>query len=247
MITEEMLHAYIDGELPPEDAARVVVHLADNPQDQARVDAILNLQETMAQTFDAPVHDPIPDAIYRTIMAGDTPATNVVPFYKRIPAPALWGSGIAAAAAVMAIMVSSAIAPGPNSQIQVGPVATNSALHDLLTTQPSGTTIGLPDQATLTAMASFATPNHGLCREVELITAARTELETAVSCRRDDGTWFVELATAVPGVDQSTGFVPASGDTSDAVGDFLDQIGADFAMTADEEHRAIRHNWTARP
>ena len=63
------LAAFVDGELTPEDAAAVVMHLANHPADQAFVDELMALNEMIADAYDAPLHEPAPEAILSTIAA----------------------------------------------------------------------------------------------------------------------------------------------------------------------------------
>ena len=60
---KDRLAAFGDGELSPEEAAAVVMHLADHPDDQAWVDDLIAANETLAAAFAAPLHEPVPEAI----------------------------------------------------------------------------------------------------------------------------------------------------------------------------------------
>lgn len=248
MMTEDTLQAYVDGALSPEDAAKVVLYLIDHPQEQARVDAMMALNETLAQAYDAPIHEPVPQAIYDTIMQSETnPApvgvgATVVPFRRR--ATRWMGAGVALAAslALAAVILPDFMTPA-NMHLTVGPLANNTTLDNALDNHISGTQIELENGAILTAVASFATVSHGFCREVELLPPTRDELESAIACQHNSGTWHIEIATAVPGTAQETGFVPASGEGPDMINTFLDAIGASFALSIEEEEKAITKHW----
>ena len=49
------LAAFVDGELSPEDAAEVVMHLANDPVDQAYVDELMALNVIIADAYDAEI------------------------------------------------------------------------------------------------------------------------------------------------------------------------------------------------
>lgn len=248
MISEDTLHAYVDGALSPEDAAEVVLYLADHPEDQARVDAMMALNETLARAYDAPANEAVPQAILDTILHPIAPpapseaGATVIPFRRRKTTWMGAGLALAASVALAAVMLPQISVP-TRSHLTVGPVAQSSVLETVLNREVSGVPVPLEDGATLTPVASFATASLGMCREVELLTPARNELETAIACRRDTDSWHIELATAVVGSSGDTGFVPASGQGPDMISRFLDAIGAGFTLTADEEEREISQKW----
>lgn len=249
MICEETLHAYVDGALSPEEAAKVVLHLADHPQEQARVDALMALNETLAQAYEAPMNEAVPqsimDAILQPIAASASPeaGANVIPFRRRKTTWMGAGLAVAATVALAAVMVPQVMSSQHN-HLTVGPVAQNSAVNITLDRTISGTTVQLDDGATLTAVASFATRSMGICREIELLNPARNELETAIACRRAGNHWHIELATAIIGQVDDAGFVPASGQGPDMISRYLDAIGAGFTLSADEEEQEISLSWT---
>jgi anti-sigma factor RsiW len=82
VMDKDRLAAFVDGELSPEEAAAVVLHLADTPVDQAYVDDLFAANEALAQAFGAPLSEPVPEAIHAAIM-GPSAATNVVAFRPR--------------------------------------------------------------------------------------------------------------------------------------------------------------------
>lgn len=248
MMSEETLHAYVDGALSPEDAAEVVLYLADHPEDQARVDAMMALNETLARAYETPADDAVPQAILDTILqpiaapASSEAGATVIPFRRRKTVWMVAGLALAASIALAAVMLPQMSAPKSN-HLTVGPVAQNSVLDTTLSREVSGVPVPLDDGATLTPVASFATTTLGMCREVELLNPARDELETAIACRRNGDSWHIELATAVTGSSDDTGFVPASGQGPDMISRFLDAIGAGFTLTPDEEEREISYKW----
>lgn len=248
MMSEETLHAYVDGALSPEAAAEVVLYLADHPEEQARIDALMALNETLARAYEAPVSETVPQAILDTILqpltapAPSEAGATVIPFRRRKTAWMGAGLGLAASVALVALMLPHISAPNSN-HLTVGPVAQNSILATVLNGEVSGLPVPLDDGATLTPVASFATASLGMCREVELLSPARDELETAIACRRNGARWHIELATAVTGSSNDMGFVPASGQGPDMISRFLDAIGAGFTLTPDEEEREISVKW----
>ncbi len=50
---QDPLAAFVDGELSPEEAAEVVMHLADHPADQTYVDDLFAANAALAEAFSA--------------------------------------------------------------------------------------------------------------------------------------------------------------------------------------------------
>lgn len=58
MMDKQHLAAFADGELSPEEAAAVVMYLADHPADQAWVDDLMAANAALAQAFSTPCTNP---------------------------------------------------------------------------------------------------------------------------------------------------------------------------------------------
>jgi len=79
VMEKDRLAAFVDGELSPEEAAAVVIYLADHPQDQAYVDHLTAANVALSQAFAAEVDEPVPDRLRHLIMGKKT-AALVLPF-----------------------------------------------------------------------------------------------------------------------------------------------------------------------
>jgi anti-sigma factor RsiW len=66
-ITEEMLSAWVDGELDQQDRARVQAWLLDHAQDQALVAAWQADREALLQRFQPVLHEPVPPALLAAV------------------------------------------------------------------------------------------------------------------------------------------------------------------------------------
>ncbi|MES2664688.1 MAG: zf-HC2 domain-containing protein [Pseudomonadota bacterium] len=234
---KDRLAAFVDGELSPEEAAAVVMHLADHPADQAHVDDLIAANEALALAFAAPLAEPVPPAM-RALILGE--GATVLPYRRRAPL-VVAGAGVALAAglAVAALIVPQAV-PG----LQPGRVADSSALARVLAQAPSGTPQALDAGREVLILASLPTP-AGFCREVEVLDRAADRLDLALACTSGAG-WQVEmvLTEALSGP-AAGGFVPASGAEVQGIGPFLDRIGAGPALDAATEARLIAAGWGA--
>ena len=231
------LAAFVDGALTPEEAAAVVMHLADHPEDQAYVDDLMAANTALARAFARPMTEPVPEAIRAAI--DGVPQAQVLPFRPRRAALAFGGLALAASAVLALVLVPE---PAPQGLV-LGPVASGSALHDHLQRLPSGQTVDLADGAELTILATLPT-RSGPCREVEVIDRVAGRLDLLLACKPGSG-WQVEVALAEPlpeGVEDE-GFVPAGGMETAGLTPWLDQREAGMALDAAAEAALIARGW----
>lgn len=242
LMDKSRLAAFADGELTPEEAAEVVMHLADHPEDQAWVDDVMAANIALARAFSDPATQPVPDR-FRALILPEAAAATVVPFRPRsVRRAGLAAAGLALAAAVALV----AILPGGGAvTLRPGPVAADSALHAALTGQPSGRALDLGPGAVLTILASLPATD-GPCREFELARAAGQTVELGLACR-DAGGWTVDVVLAqtalVTAAGGQSGYQPASGADLAILEGWLDRRGAGIALSAEEEATAIQRGW----
>lgn len=63
-MTEDDLHAYVDGALPPERVAEVEAWLAGHPEDAERVAAYRAQNLALKALFDPVLAEPLPDNLH---------------------------------------------------------------------------------------------------------------------------------------------------------------------------------------
>jgi hypothetical protein len=242
---KEHLAAFVDGELSPEDAARVVLHLADHPEDQAYVDDLYAANEALAQAFAGPLHEPVPAAIEAAIMG--TATTNVVAFRPRSRvAVAMVGLALAASVAAAAVLLPGLMGGPPAQGLVLGPLASADPVTGVLDSRPSGTVVQLADGRETMVLATYGMADGRFCREFELIDGKGGRVDYAVGCRVG-GAWTIEAAIAeVTAVDAGQGFVPAGGAEVETLTRFLERGGVPVALDAAAEADAIRNGWSDR-
>lgn len=239
MMDKQHLAAFADGELSPEEAAAVVMYLADHPADQAWVDDLMAANAALAQAFSTPLHEPVPDRI----MAVLRPQAEVIPFRpaRRQGAGRLAGIGLALAATLAAVVVLLQPTP-PAALILAGAVPADSPLRDVLNHQAAGSTVPF-GSGELTILASMPAAD-GFCRELELIDRQAGNLQVALACSDASG-WVVDavLAEALVPASDADGFQPAAGGDAALLDRWLDQRAAGLALTPDQEAAAIKAGW----
>lgn len=65
-VSEQDLHAYVDGQLDPARHAEIEAHLAANPQALTRVEAYRKQNQTLHALFDPTLDEPLPAALQRS-------------------------------------------------------------------------------------------------------------------------------------------------------------------------------------
>ena len=254
-INDEVLMAYADGTLDAETRAAVEGHLAESPEDRDLVERMRRSAALLAEAFDAPMKEAPPQALIDTIMGEDS---NVVSLGRRRAGSGVWrewGSLSVAASIALAVGIgigSWALGPGGglqgNTYLALGPIPTDSVLHQVLETRPSGDALmlGSGGQKMVTVL-TFRDATGRPCREVEMLPAQLTDLpaEVGIACRDDGGTWNMEGAAevAVDLVREGDTFKPVSGPDAETVEAVLDAIGAGQPLSPDEEARLLENAW----
>lgn len=243
------LAAFVDGELSPEDAAEVVMHLASNPIDQAYVDELMALNIMIADAYDAPLHQPVPPEILATIAADGEEAIKTAPIItladRRRPRRFLTWGGAALAAGIAVLFVAPDLAETDAAAVVAGRLALDHAQSYALNELDAGRSRKIGDDAEFSVTASFETNDKGVCREFRVTQEGKASFQVGVACPTPDasGEWTVEVADTVTSDKTSSSFTPASGEEADPVGAFLDKVDAGRALTPEEEADARSNGW----
>jgi hypothetical protein len=215
-ITDEMLMAYVDGELPPEIAA-AVEHAAAEPGIARRIDGFRRSRAATRDAFAALRDAPPPEPLLAAIL----PARR-----------AAWRSRAAlplAAALALVLGLGSYWAGRLSAPETLAAVAGSPAVIAALGEQSSGAPLDI-GSAQLVLTGTYPIP-EGLCRSFTL--ANESEALRGVGCERGGG-WRTELL-----VRDTTGVAPASGQAAELVEGFLDNAGAGPALPSAEEAQRL--------
>lgn len=159
-ITDQEIQAYVDGELAPEDAARVDAAIAADVMVAARVERERRLRAMLRGAYDPVLSEPAPDRLRMLLADGETASpggtrgddANVVELRPRgTAAPSRWRAPLfALAASVAALAVSMWLRPGAPMQMEDGQLVARGGfardLDSVLASAPAAdaaTSIGL--------------------------------------------------------------------------------------------------------
>lgn len=239
----EILNAFADGELEPEVAARVVMHLADCPADQRIVNQIVAMNAALVRACAGPMHEPVPERIRATI-TGSVPARPDESWFGRLRAR--FGTlGFAMAggvlAAVVALVVFVPFGAAPNADLlKLGAVAARGPMSEALDQLASGDSRVIGDRLELVMLATFEDA-EGYCREFALRADSGRE-DIGLACTTGTG-WQIAAHAPAPTSAPDHGFAPASGAEGDPIAAQLEIRGAGFALDAVTEARARKAAW----
>jgi anti-sigma factor RsiW len=225
-LSDEIIMAYADGELPAAERTRVERAIAADPALGARLAMFRATRETLhrayAPVMTAPIPDRLLDAVYKSPMPAAPNGTVRAPRGARGEsladrvrsflgvdgaAPVRVGLGYAAVLALglgiglwsaTGLRRDGAAAPSVVAISPDGMVA-EGALARALETSPSGSTT-VADGAALqvTPVLSFRSRDRQYCRHYEIGTGGGASL-AGLACRSTGGVWVVQMQTAVAG------------------------------------------------
>lgn len=224
-VSDEMLMAFVDGELEEQAADEVARAIAADPALAERAGAFRMSREAARQAFGPIMAEPVPERLVDTIMqrnAGErTAAHRPGLFRSALPLAA----SMALAAGIAGYLLGQAAAP------DAGPLLGGPALAEAVGSTPAGEqrTVRIAGRdVDVTVLADYAV-NGGLCRTFEAVPAA-SDAARGIGCRFGE-TWHVDIAVALPDGD----FSPASSGSIASLDAYLDALGAEGPLGPDEE------------
>jgi len=240
------IHAYVDGALDSETAARLEADSRNDAALAARIARQRELSARLRAEYDPVLDEPIPQRVSDALV-GPKPSAAVTPIgAARKAAPRASWSLREWAALAAAVVLGAVLGPFVFRASSGLPIANDGGrlvaaeyLDAALSTQIAGTTT----EGTLARIdLSFRATNGEYCRVFELRTG-----RGGVACRRDSR-WSVEVldAGASP-TSEAGGFRQASSALSPAILSAMTTLGASEAMTPDEERQRLGSGWDTAP
>ena len=223
----ELLSQYLDQELDDLTARRLEQRLASEPELQATLNRLGEVDNRVKQAFEGTDQAPA----YVTEMLRPTPS-NVVTFPQR-SRPA-WQYAVAAS---LVAAVGLVLTPKWQDSTQSGP-----SLATVLESTPSMADgwKTLSDGRDIRPVLSFKEVDGAWCREY--LVSVQGAGERGVACR-DDGYWNTRVIapTDLPG--DAADFRPAGAGDADAVAQYLQERADGIALSASAEATLISSRW----
>lgn len=211
-IDPETIAAYADGELGPEDAAKVEAAMAADPDLARQVEAHRRLRQTLTDHFASIADMPVPERLTAMLAAKGNSSGNVVSLAavrearaEAMPrarsAPSRWAMGGALAASLaLGVLIGGQLMPGGGPIVsRDGQLVAGGHLDKALTTQLASA----QDGAATRILISFRGRDGRYCRGFESGATA------GIACR-DDGRWLIERSQSAGPETPSGGYRQAS-------------------------------------
>jgi hypothetical protein len=245
-MNDELLGAYLDGELDAEKRQLVELHLLQNPGVAARLARFKNgddLLRAVVPRIAADAHDPL----VRLILEGGAKAPTPVP----APKAATLMSGMAnkglvrtiaslAAACLIGLFVGSGIThtarefgSGLDARMRTG--AALAAALDTVSSGESAPVMGGEAQMALT----LQTKDGLLCRQFRLTSGA--DVSDGVACR-DHGRWRVIVQASVD-LKETGAFRTAGAQSASPIESAIQSLGSSIVLDDAEEREAMAAGW----
>lgn len=250
-LSDETLLAYADGVLEPEEAATVERQLAEDPDAQARLEALRESGRLAQLAFPEPREDGKEDPLAKLLLGEEEtaePDPKVVAFPKgrdKLRGFSAWALPLAASLA-LAVGLAAGLAwdrvagSGGTSGnlLAAGPVASDSLLHRAL--DGSASYDALEDaKGSVTPLLSFRDARGHFCREYQAVDAGKAV--AGLACK-SDGSWLATAVVAFPDASGSD-YTTASGPAAELLSSLLQQEMQGEPLTPEEERQAIGNAW----
>lgn len=237
-ITPEMLAAYADGQLGPDDAALVEAAIADDPALAREIEAHKALREQLGAHFAPILNMPVPDRLRRPLEApaqvtdlADARRAREERMAARAPLPRWAAGGAVAASLAIGLVLGSQLSGGGMVADDDGRVVASGTLDRALTTQLAS---AQASDAPVRILLSFRSGDGRYCRGFE---AGPT---SGIACRTD-GNWDL-VRTQSSGPARGSQYRQAGSASADIMA-AAQEMAAGGALDADAEQAARDKGW----
>ncbi len=248
-ITDQLLMAYVDGELSPDLAALILSRLETEPDLLERLEQHQRLRRELSAAYGPVMGEPLPPSLAALLHREGAPSepSPAAPLL-RLAKPregsnpsrfgVVWPALAAAAAALFGVGLSEARHAGdPLTLLGDGRLAASGPLAQSLEGSLAADAAGSGAKI----MASFQDRSGRYCR---VFGAAAGGHEDGVACK-GDGRWLVVALANGAGAEPSNGYRQASSSLTPATAAAVDELEASSALTPEQERKARTQQWRA--
>jgi hypothetical protein len=247
---DELLMAFVDGELDPRQQAEVAAAAAADEDIARRIEHFRETRRLAKAAYAPDLDAPVPDALRDKIAGAVAAATAKKETSRVIPLPTRSAKGVAGVRAGWSLPLAASIAAlagalagywftsgglvgSGQQQLALGPVA-ESAIAEALSGTPSGSEYTTEQSSRVQMIVSFRDGKGALCREFELIPQSAAP-SLGIACRNKEA-WQITFAqTLTEGA--GGGYSPAS--AAPVVDAYLETLAAGSPLSVEEEKAAL--------
>ncbi len=265
--TDEMLMAYVDGEIDAAQRERLSERLAEDAELRERLKVFRETDRSLNRHYDDVLHQPVPAHILDLVRNADV-KTQPEGLIQRIAArlrgrpgavsgPRMrWVAASAAAALAVGIGIGTWLDTGPVTpagdrfallSVNNNHLWAQGALKDALERVGSGDEKSWEaapgETGKIYPVLTFKDRAGQFCREYA-VTASPEASAVGIACRRNTGRWSIEIHTAQP-ADASGGapFRPASSGGIERLNALMTEMSDGDPLDLDQEEQAIKNGW----
>lgn len=265
-IPDEKLMAFVDGQLPTDEARALEAKIEADPALQKRLEPFVVTGSPLARVFERPLHEPVPPhlvlaveraaarAAAQAALAPVPTPTPVARFLDR--AAERLGAGsrreLANAFAVVALVASGVTAgwllASGNSTLHhardVASIGKTGAIAggDLAAALEKTASAYNPTTPGIQVLQTFEGPNASFCREYTVV-GKDTHTQAGIACRKPSGEWQIEIHVAEHATDRRGDYETASGTTPKAIETVLTEMKQKPALGEEAEAAIISNGW----
>ena len=257
-LTDEILVAYVDGQLDAATSAEVEAALAHDPEAREAVRRF-NVSGRLAHAvFNEALHQEVPGRLLKVFEDKPEPAPGIVDLAgRRVARQGFsvrgWALPLAASLALAVGLgggyaVWDRLGPRPGPVQIIGAIPMDTPLHRVLETLPSGRTLAWEDpdrqaRGEITALLTFRDRSGRYCREYQAFgtDAENTRGAIGVACRGAGDTWSHEISVAARAT--SEGVYQPAGLGHAALDAYLTELMSDTPLDPSAERSALDAGW----
>lgn len=234
-IDDDILMAFVDGELDELGRARVEQAAAGDPELRRRLEAQQRLRARLAAHYGPIAEEEVPER-FRSML--DSEVVDLSAARARRERPAWQGFAAIAATLVLGVFAGQMLPSGGGPvAVEDGALVARGALAEALDTQLASAPA--PGDSTRIGV-SFASADGRLCRTFETAPMA------GLACRGDGG-WRLVVTSAGPGGAPAAGGYRQAGSASALVLQAAQEMMAGEPFDAEAERRARASGWRTAP
>lgn len=273
-VRDEVLMAYVDGELDQATSAKVAGAIAEDAALMERVEIYRMTRAPVQQTFDRVLREPIPrhliDLVRGNASAGQRPGSaprgSVTPFARQMPrqrgGSLSTSTYLRMAASVAFLALAGAGGWLLHPLIGSGPIGSQTiaresaptwavALQSALETASSGTSVSVANQdraaGSVKVVSTFHSRDQRYCRQFSM-DLDRSGTFDGVACRAAGSEWLVEhQMRRTSELESRPGLRPAAGRVRQALDATVDELIDGGVLDPVEEQRVLDSRWTVVP
>jgi hypothetical protein len=244
-ITDEVLVAYVDGELEAGQRALVSATLRRDAALGRRAKEMRLSRDLLREAFPLQPAARVPE---RIVVAEKRLAAACVQRLRRARPAFAFRWRDAAAAGLICVLAFAAYlglhpAREPTRQVTtLAQIDPGNPLHQVLESSPSAQLVQVSgDDAAVRAILTFRAKDGRFCREFEIL--ATSGASTGIACR-EQGEWHVEvLLSADAAPPNSNYYTPAAGSDDAALAEVVERLMHGEPLGVEEEAHALAEGW----